>query len=131
MGRTISRITWYWLPLVAYAAIIFMLSSMSQPSVPSFDIPYYDKVLHVVEYAGFGVILCRAMAMGGSGLAPGAAFIGALLVGALYGASDELHQVFVPFRSADPFDFLADCIGSALGAGFFRTVALRHQPVAS
>ena len=32
----------------------------------------------------------------------------ALAVGAAYAASDEIHQAFVPGRSADPFDFAVD-----------------------
>jgi len=119
---------WYWLPLVVYAAIIFILSSMSHPPVPSVDLPHFDKVLHTIEYGGLGVLLCRAASMRGRWLSPGSALIAALLVGSLYGASDEMHQMFVPFRTADPFDFLADCFGTALGAGTFRALFLRGLP---
>ena len=37
-----------------------------------------------------------------------------LLLVALYGASDELHQFFVPGRSVDFFDWLADFLGGVL-----------------
>jgi VanZ family protein len=127
-GTTLRILFWYFLPLVAYAAIIFLLSSMSHPPIPAVDLPHFDKVLHTIEYAGLGVLLCRALSMGGRWLSPGGAFIGALLLGALYGASDELHQMFVPFRTGDPFDFLADCFGTALGAGIFRLIWLRGLP---
>ena len=36
--------------------------------------------------------------------------------GALYGASDELHQYFNPPRDADVFDVVADTIGAGIGA---------------
>jgi VanZ family protein len=126
-GSTL-RVLWYFLPLVAYAALIFTLSSMSRPPIPSIDLPHFDKVLHTAEYAGLGMLLCRALAMGGRWMSPGSALVGSLLVGALYGASDELHQMFVPFRQGDPFDFLADCLGTALGAGIFRGIWLRGLP---
>lgn len=38
-----------------------------------------------------------------------------LLVGALYGLSDEWHQMFVPGRFADPRDWIADLVGLVLG----------------
>ena len=32
-----------------------------------------------------------------------------------YGISDEIHQYFVPYRSADIMDVLADMVGSCIG----------------
>lgn len=37
-----------------------------------------------------------------------------VIFGVAYALSDEVHQKFVPGRSADVFDFLADCIGVIL-----------------
>jgi VanZ family protein len=39
---------------------------------------------------------------------------GAALISALYGASDEIHQYFVPERSSEFLDWAADAIGAAL-----------------
>jgi VanZ family protein len=38
----------------------------------------------------------------------------AMLITAGYGASDELHQWFVPGRTADVFDWLADATGGTI-----------------
>ena len=46
-------------------------------------------------------------------------FILSILFSSLYGVSDEIHQSFVPYRSADIMDVLADILGSALGVGVF------------
>jgi VanZ family protein len=35
----------------------------------------------------------------------------------LFGALDEVHQRFIPGRTADPRDWTADTLGAALGAG--------------
>ncbi len=52
-----------------------------------------------------------------------------LLLGALYGATDELHQVFVAGRTPDPTDWLADITGLLLGYGLLRSLARReHEP---
>jgi VanZ family protein len=127
--RTTSRLSvlvWYWGPLALYAAAIFLLSSMSNPSVPALRFAHADKVLHAIEYAGLGGLLCRALALGGRGFSGRAAVAAAVGLGALYGASDELHQLFVPPRSADPVDWLADVTGAALGAFGYHLLRLRR-----
>jgi VanZ family protein len=40
----------------------------------------------------------------------------AALFAIIYGATDELHQLFVPGRNADLYDVFADGIGGLLGA---------------
>jgi VanZ family protein len=124
MARTIARLFYFWVPLGAYAAAIFWLSSMSHP-VPALAIPHLDKLLHLLEYAGFGFLACRALALGGQGLSGRAALVAAATLGALYGASDELHQLYVPARAADIFDWMADITGATLGGLIYRIAALR------
>ena len=131
MAGRASRLAWYWLPLAAYAGTIFLLSSMSHPPVPSVNLPHFDKVLHFTEYAGFGFLLFRGLSMGGQGLGSRAAFGAAVLLGALYGATDEVHQMFVPHRDADPFDLLADVVGTCSGAGLSWLLASRRRPRAT
>lgn len=41
--------------------------------------------------------------------------LGAFLVGAVYAASDEVHQIFIPGRSGEGKDVLLDCVGVLLG----------------
>ncbi len=105
-----------WAPALLYAALIFTLSSLSRPQdlVPP-ALLSFDKLLHLAEYAVLGGLLSRAL--GAAVRPPSRAFALALLLGALYGASDELHQAFVPGRDASPFDWSADAAGTALGAG--------------
>jgi len=43
------------------------------------------------------------------------AYLFTLIIGIIYGLSDELHQGFVPGRQKDVFDFLADLLGVLLG----------------
>ena len=108
-----------WAPVVLYAALIFILSSFS------FHLPWFqktqkihaDKLVHVVEYVIFGVLVCRALSM--QSFFKGAAgrlFITVVLVGVLYGTSDEFHQRYVPYRDSSFGDGVADTVGTALGA---------------
>jgi VanZ family protein len=120
-------IAWYWGPLALYAVAIFVLSSMTHPPVPVLPVRYADKLLHMVEYAGLGGLLTRALALGGRGLSARAAVAASLGLAALYGVSDELHQSFVPHRSADPLDWLADILGAAGGSLLYSRLRLRAR----
>jgi hypothetical protein len=58
--RIVSRRAYLWLPPIAYAALIFWLSSLSDP-LPQVSILVWDKALHAIEYAGLGFLVCRAL----------------------------------------------------------------------
>ncbi len=44
------------------------------------------------------------------------------IVSALYAASDELHQIFVPGRAGEFKDFLIDCAGIVLAIIFYQVI---------
>lgn len=94
-----------WLPAMAWAGVIFHLSS--QPTVPAPSIPGVDKALHFGAYAVLGWLL--AFAADRSRL-PLAVAVG---LGLLYGITDEIHQMYVPGRSPDLLDWVADAAGVA------------------
>jgi len=110
--RLTTRVS-LWLPPVVYMAVIFYLSSQSDP-LPEVTARVWDKVLHAVEYAGLAALLGRALL--GEGLRPLTAFGAAALLAAAYGATDEYHQLSVPLRNGDLQDWMVDVIGALLGA---------------
>jgi VanZ family protein len=101
-----SRLLTVWLPVIAWAAVIFAISSI--PSLSS-GLGMWDTVLrkaaHVTEYAVFGGLLYRAMQREAPALATGIA----------YAATDEWHQHFVNGRHASPVDVAIDAVGVAVG----------------
>lgn len=104
----------YWVPLYIYAGIIFSFSSIPKP-LPEVDIPFFDKALHICEYAVFGLLASRAFKN-----SPRRGFfenfkLMAILISILYGISDEFHQAFVAERQFSIFDMVADAIGGTLG----------------
>ena len=106
---------YYWVPVILFCTLIFVQSSHPVPeSLPRF--PYVDKLLHVGAYALLSILFFRAYRTTPLGNRISAAMALSILSAGLYGISDELHQYFVPFRSADVLDALADFVGSALGA---------------
>ena len=44
-----------------------------------------------------------------------------------YGVSDEVHQAFVPGRSPDPLDWLADAFGAWVGAALVARAVRRAR----
>jgi VanZ family protein len=97
---------------VIYAAGIFIVSSLSKPPMPP---GLTDKSGHALAYAGFGALVLRALAgaeLTGVTVGSGAA---AVALATAYGASDELHQLFVPERTADLRDLGADAMGATAG----------------
>ncbi len=94
----------WWLLSLAFMAGEFYLSSQSGDRV---GIPApWDKLTHFAGYAVLGFLLAKASGSWRS----------ALLLAAWFGASDELHQAFVPGRAAGLDDWLADALGAWLGA---------------
>jgi len=109
---SVPRRLWLWAPPVAYLGLIFYLSNRPQPTWAG---PYPDYLLHAAEYCVLAVLIARALNQGLlRRLTEGRlALSWALCV--LYAASDEVHQYFVPGRSADYRDVLSDAAGAALG----------------
>ena len=107
-----SRALSLWLPVVAWAGLIFVLSSIPDlgTGLGTWDL-VLRKIAHAAEYAVLGFLLLRALGRESAALA----------VGIAYAASDELHQHFVPGRQGSPLDVLLDSVGVAVGVYAVRT----------
>lgn len=103
MSRTLRA----WAPAVLWAAVLFAVSSRA--TLPVSLHSGSDKLAH------FGAYLILGLAIGLARSRTGLSFVAALAIGVLYGASDEFHQHFVPGRSADVADWIADSLGVASG----------------
>ncbi len=117
---------WQWKriwPALAWAALLFALSSIPGDELPYVQAPLgFDKVLHIAAYAVFGMLAMRGWFE--AGVAPWIIF--AFCVG--YGVTDELHQIFVPGRFPDVYDWIADVIGAGLGTwGMFHWLKRRRR----
>ncbi len=131
ISRTISQSRLSWLLLIIYCALIYWESSQAKAPVPDFGFQWQDKVYHLCGYALFAALCYWAFAS----LDRTAKRAGALcvLTTALYGASDELHQFFVPGRSSEIGDWLADVCGALLVVSlvYLRTRVKRRTTVST
>ncbi len=111
----------YWFPILIYCLLIFIQSSYpSIKSVP--ELPYIDKVLHFFAYALLGALFLRAFKTTRIKNKLKLILILSVLLSSLYGISDEIHQYFVPYRSADHMDVLADMLGGIMGVYIYQAI---------
>lgn len=101
-----------YLPLILWAAGVLVVGGLDfgSISVPSGS----DKAAHFLVY-GIGGGLA---AVAGRWSGRGGGWWGLVFV-ALVAVADELHQGTVPYREADPWDWVADMVGALL---FFYVV---------
>jgi VanZ family protein len=105
-----------WGPPVFWAAFILLLTS-----IPGSDIPHVgflgfrasDKLVHATMYGIFAWLATRALVRSGQPLLRSILLV--ILGIMIFGALDEWHQQFIPGRSMDLFDWLADLSGATIG----------------
>lgn len=103
-----------WGPVILYCGAIFIESSFSTPeAVPSFFMS--DKLLHTGAYAGMAILFYRALSRQRIGASPMKRAVSAIAFTVIYGIGDEFHQSFVPGRSPEVLDVLADGVGALAG----------------
>ncbi|HWL50832.1 MAG TPA: VanZ family protein [Chthoniobacteraceae bacterium] len=110
---------WHWVVVLLWAATIYWLSSQSGDELPDvgFTIPHFDKFAHFVAYACGGALM--ALAFWRSSFSWKGAIIASIVLLALFGGSDEWHQLSTPGRTGgDVFDWLADLLGAVAGSVF-------------
>ncbi len=135
MLPTLTRIAWKhiardWLPAVAWMALLFV--SSHQPNLPgpgaegSATRDVFNYSAHAAAYAVLAGLLWRALSGDRNGAR--AIPVRAGLLAALYAASDEFHQHFIPGRTMSVWDWLADVFGVALALAMLHLVRLHRRP---
>jgi VanZ family protein len=106
-----------WLPVLVWAAVIFAFSSIPDlgTGLGTWDL-VLRKLAHTAEYAILGALLLRATGRAGVAFA----------LGALYAATDEVHQVFVAGRHGSPIDVAIDAVGIAIGIALWQSARARR-----
>lgn len=97
--------------LIAFCGLIYWLSD--QPSLPMpivFELQ--DKIHHMLAYFVMGILAWRWFRHFIS--TPKAIILVSVMFCSAYGVSDEWHQSFVPGRSSEALDWVADTVGAVL-----------------
>ena len=106
--RTVLSSPWFrwtagFLSILYMSGLYWLSDQPGVHAVPPF--PGADKVVHCLLYLGLGTLLQVAFKK--------RAIV--LFLGVTYGVLDEIHQLYVPGRSCDPWDMVADGVGILLG----------------
>jgi VanZ family protein len=127
----------YWLPPFIWLGVIFVGSTdvMSAEQTSRFVVPFLRwlkpdisietlvfihflirKLGHLTEYAILAMLLWRGVYRGMNlRMKISVLFLLAWLAAAIFAATDEFHQSFVPSRTASPIDMMIDIRGAMIG----------------
>lgn len=117
MGALVRRPAIWMAALLAWAAVLWTLSSLPKMG-PTVKVDHLDKLLHFGYFLGGGFLSAGWAALRYPQSPPWKPIIAATIAAlAVVGAIDEWHQLHTPGRSGgDPWDWLADTSGAAVGA---------------
>ncbi|MCK4915790.1 MAG: VanZ family protein [Candidatus Eisenbacteria sp.] len=105
-----------WILVVAYLALIFGVSSIPQDPLSHTCFKVSDKMAHLAEYAGFGLLLSVASRSTFRRVRRWVLLVVVVLIGAAVGALDETYQMTVPGRERELLDWVADVTGVLVGS---------------
>ncbi len=112
-----------WTPLFVWVGVI--LTSTSIPNVSTPGPAGMDKLGHLLLYGVLGMLTVRALWDAGQ---PLRTLVTSLAAIAVFAAIDEWHQGFIPGRSTDFADWVADVAGALLGSGAMTAFRLGRAP---
>jgi VanZ family protein len=107
----VKRALGLWMPVAAQMAVIFGASSI--PNLTTLPGNLSDHAGHFVGYGLLGLAALRAFASAEWTGVTMRAIVSAWTLAAVYGATDEFHQRFVPGRTPAVDDWAADALGAA------------------
>ena len=103
-----------YIPLVVYWIVLLSLTTLPGSDLPKTGIN--DKIEHFSAYFFLGLLLSMTLLFQNKFLKIKKyfAFFAGFIIG-LYAALDEIHQIFIPGRDCELFDWTADIIGAGIG----------------
>ncbi|ADD08666.1 VanZ family protein [Candidatus Aciduliprofundum boonei] len=100
--------------LILYSIFIFALSATPGKDIPS-DVTHYSFLFHFVLYFGYAISAYLFFKN----------YYHTLIFVALYAATDEFHQYFVPSRHCDPMDWTVDFLAALVALAIIFLVKKR------
>ena len=107
LERSNTKILLDFIPLLLLSIVIFYFSHQEQVVTPDLGFTWQDKLFHFSAFLVYGLFI----QFGFRHIEVKYKTIIVILIGSLYGLSDELHQYFIPGRFTEFYDWLADTLG--------------------
>ena len=114
-------------PAILYAALLYWISSLSHPDAPDYGLEWGDKVNHAGAFGLMAILWFRASGWFLPHSSQRVRLFISLAVVAFYGASDEIHQSFVPGRESDITDWIADVTGALLAISAIALIPITSR----
>ncbi len=111
---------WPWILPLAMMGGIFYLSHIPGDLLPSI-FPNADKLVHGLLYAMLGALMLWAL-VSSKGMLSSTLCGWGIALSTLYGILDEWHQWYVPGRSVEAADVIADAVGALVGVLLYFVV---------
>ncbi|MGI6369098.1 MAG: VanZ family protein [Ignavibacteria bacterium] len=116
--------------LLLASLICIYFSSIEYIELPNIDFDFLDKLLHLSAFFIYGLSLQVAFIVNMESiekklkmkLTARKICIIIFVIGSIFAASDEIHQYYVPGRSADIMDWVFDNLGIALSLLFYNSI---------
>lgn len=115
----------YLLPSLLYYALIFFLSSQNYRV--KINIDFADKLIHLVEFGLLGFLLSLGFFAWVQSLRKRAVWV--FSIGFVLAVLDEVHQIFVPLRTWEVLDLMADILGISIGFYVFTVFYKRIKVI--
>lgn len=113
--KILSRSIRYHLPPVLWALIILISMSIPAEYIPKVKIFGYDKIAHIGVFMVFGILVYRSIInwqLKNINILRSILF--SLFSVMFFGFFSEAYQQFIPGRTPDIYDFIADTIGGLI-----------------
>lgn len=116
-----------WAMVLAYAGLIFVISSRPIPPEYVPRVRHFDKLLHVIAYGLLAMMCFRALWPNVEQPMPFWVLALGAVMTTVYGALEEFHQSFVPARECSLWDMAANGVGAALAAALWEPLTHRYH----
>lgn len=110
---------------LAWMAVLFYLSHQPTLETPAL-FPGQDKLFHALAYGVLGFLLLGSLAPATDGFTS-LQIRNSILIASLYGISDEFHQYFIPGRSSDVWDWVADTLGAVIAVSLLAWMSRKWK----
>ncbi len=109
MYKVMNKYMFYLPWLLASMSIIYV---SHQETIEYLNGTFYleDKILHFFAYLIYGITIQLAL-ITSDNYNKRKLYLIVIMIGSLFGLSDEIHQYFVKGRSAELYDLIADILG--------------------
>jgi hypothetical protein len=118
--NNLTKYLLYQFPAILWIVAIFIQSSIPDLSAPDLGFKTQDKFAHLVEYAILAFLLRRFFIFNKRIDWQKKWYLYTLIVGCCYAVLDEIHQAFVPGRTAEVYDVLADIFGVLIVINIYK-----------